>query len=167
MEHLPRDDDAGRLGAGAASATDLDRAVTDRLARSELRYTRGRRAIVAALRTAGGPVTLPDLLDLAPTVTQSSAYRNLALMEEADVVRRVVHGADHSHFELAEDLTEHHHHMICESCGAVQDFTLDPSVELALDAAFERIARKSGATASSHLIDLFVQCDDCAVVPAS
>lgn len=113
-----------------------------------------------------GPVTLPGLLERAPTVTQSSAYRNLALMEETGVVRRVVHGADHSYFELAEDLTEHHHHMICESCGSVQDFTLDPSVELALDAAFERIASRSGAIASSHLIDLFVQCDECVVVAA-
>lgn len=150
-----------------APTTELDRAVIDRLARLDLRYTNGRQAIVAALRTVNGPVTLPDLLSLAPSLPQSSAYRNLALMEEAGVVRRVVHRADHAYFELAEELTEHHHHMICESCGSVQDFTLDTDVEKALDVAFRRIAKKSGVTASSHLIDLFVTCGDCDVAPPS
>ncbi|WP_051062477.1 Fur family transcriptional regulator [Ilumatobacter nonamiensis] len=144
-----------------AATTELDRVVTDRLERHELRYTSGRRAIVAALRAADGPITLPDLLDLAPTLPQSSAYRNLALMEEAGVVRRVVHRADYAHFELAEELTEHHHHMICESCGSVQDFTLPAKVERTLDAAFREIAEQAGATETSHLIDLFVVCGDC------
>jgi Fur family transcriptional regulator, ferric uptake regulator len=141
--------------------TELDRAVTDRLALHEMRYTTGRRAIVSALRTVDGPVTLPELLALAGQLPQSSAYRNLALMEEAGVVRRLTHGADHAYFELAEELTEHHHHLICKSCGTVDDFTLDDDLEMRLDAAFEQIARTAGARPSSHLIDVFVVCANC------
>lgn len=126
-----------------------------------MRYTTGRRAIVAALRAIGGPVTLPELLAYSGEITQSSAYRNLALMQEAGVIRRLVHGADHAHFELAEELTEHHHHLICENCGTVEDFTLDDDLERLLDAAFGRVAIAAAATPSSHLIDVFVVCADC------
>ncbi|WP_420450285.1 Fur family transcriptional regulator [Ilumatobacter sp.] len=141
--------------------TELDRAVSDRLAQHELRYTSGRRAIVAALRQIGGPVTLPELLEFAGEVPQSSAYRNLALMESAGVVRRLVHGADHAYYELAEELTGHHHHLICESCGSVDDFTLDDDLEVRLEHAFDRATRAAGARSMGHLIDVFVVCADC------
>ena len=124
--------------------TELDRAVDQRLAEHDLRYTSGRRQIVSSLRAAGGPVTLPELLAMASDLAQSSAYRNLSLLEEAGVVRRLVHGGDHAHYELAEELTEHHHHMICEHCGQVFDFTLPSPVERTLDATFAEIAEAEG-----------------------
>lgn len=126
-----------------------------------MRYTTGRRAIVSALRAVGGPVTLPELLAFSGRVPQSSAYRNLALMEEAGVVRRLVHGADHAYYELAEELTEHHHHLICKTCGTVEDFTLDDDLERRLDAAFDGIASAAGAQPRNHLIDVFVVCASC------
>ena len=141
--------------------TELDRAVADRLATHDLRYTSGRKMIVAVLRAAAGPVTLPELLALAGDVPQSSAYRNLSVMEAAGIVRRLVHGGDHAHFELAEELTEHHHHLICETCGSVQDFTLDAQLEAALDETFTKIARAAGATVTGHTVDLFGTCRDC------
>lgn len=149
-----------------APTTELDRLVADRLAEHEMRYTTGRRAIVTALRAIGAPVTLPNLLSYSGEITQSSAYRNLSLMEEAGVVRRLVHGADHAFFELAEELTEHHHHLICQKCGSVEDFTLDQELEQLLDAAFDRVARAAAATPSSHLIDVFVVCSDCTAAAA-
>lgn len=146
--------------------TELDRAVTERLTTHDLRYTSGRRMIVSVLRAANGPITLPELLELAGDVPQSSAYRNLSVMEDAGIVRRLVHGGDHAHFELAEELTEHHHHLICESCGSVQDFTLDADVEATLDETFERIAAAAGATVTGHTVDLFVSCRDCSAGPS-
>ena len=144
-----------------AMMTDIDRAVNERLAESDLRYTSGRKAIVTGLRLADRPVTLPELLDLAPALTQSSAYRNLSLMEEAGVIRRLLHGGDHAHFELAEELTEHHHHLICESCGLVRDITLDAGLEQTLDRAFARIADAEGFVPRHHAIDVYGRCAGC------
>jgi Fe2+ or Zn2+ uptake regulation protein len=141
--------------------TDLDRVVAQRLGDRELRYTAVRRAIVSGLRQADGPVTLPELLSLVPDLAQSSAYRNLALMEEAGVVRRLVHSTDHARYELAEALTEHHHHLICERCGSVRDVTLDASLERALDRTFAAMAEREGFTVGHHAIDVFGLCDDC------
>jgi Fur family ferric uptake transcriptional regulator len=144
-----------------AVPTELDRAVTERLAERDLRYTTGRRQIVRGLRSAGGPVTLPELLQISSELTQSSAYRNLSLMEEAGVVRRLVHRGDHAHYELAEELTEHHHHLICESCGLVLDFTLESTIEHTLDAAFGEVAESQGFQPSHHVIDVYGRCTRC------
>lgn len=143
------------------AVTELERAVNDRLVVHDLRLTAGRRAIVEGLRAAGRPITLPELLDSAPALAQSSAYRNLSLLESAGVVRRLNHDSEHAHFELDESLTEHHHHLICEACGTVRDITLDSGVEHALDAQFETVARAEGFTQTHHTVDVYGLCANC------
>lgn len=145
----------------ASVDAEIHRTIRDVLDANDQRYTAGRRAVVDALAAADGPLTLPELIDLAPTLAQSSAYRNLAVMEEVGVVRRVVHGTDHARYELAEDLTEHHHHLICESCGTVRDVTLPSDLERRLDAAFDELARAEGFTPTGHAIDVYGRCADC------
>lgn len=140
---------------------ELHRTVSDRLARREQRYTSGRRTIVEALTAAQAPVTLPALLAATPSLAQSSAYRNLAILEEAGVVRRLVHGGEHAHYELAEDLLGHHHHLICTECGSVRDVTLDTRLERTLDAAFERVADVEGFRPERHAIDIYGACAAC------
>jgi Fe2+ or Zn2+ uptake regulation protein len=144
-----------------APHTELHRTIRDRLDQSEQRYTTGRRSVVDALANSVGPLTLPELIDCAPGLAQSSAYRNLAVLEEAGVVRRLVHGADHARWELAEDLTEHHHHLICEECGLVRDVTLTSDLEHRLDAAFATLSKGEGFVATHHTIDLYGRCADC------
>lgn len=139
-----------------------DAEIIERLDEHELRYTTGRRTIVRGLRAATGPVTLPELLALVPELPQSSAYRNLALLEEAGVVRRLVHGNDHARYELSESLTEHHHHLICEECGTVRDITFAADLEQTIDRRFEQLATAEGFTLRDHSIDLYGRCPACA-----
>jgi Fur family transcriptional regulator, ferric uptake regulator len=153
---------SGKLGTTMAATSELDRVVTERLAKHDLRYTTGRRQIVSGLRRAGGPVTLPELLRIQSDLAQSSAYRNLSLMEDAGVVRRLVHRGDYAHYELAEELTEHHHHLICESCGLVLDVTFSAATERNLDEAFESIAEAQGFVPRNHVIDVYGHCTRCA-----
>lgn len=142
---------------------ELHRSVALRLADHDHQYTANRRAIVTGLVGAGSPITLPDLLAADESLAQSSAYRSLSVLVEVGVVRRLVHGGDHAHFELAEHLTEHHHHLICESCGVVVDVTLPSKVESAMDRTFHEVAGASGFTASHHAVDIYGTCPDCAV----
>jgi len=145
----------------AGPHTELHRTVRDRLDTNDQRYTTGRRAVVDALAGSTGPLTLPELIDRAPELAQSSAYRNLAVLEDVGVVRRLVHGSDHARYELAEDLTEHHHHLICEQCGLVRDVTLTPDLEGRLDVAFEALSAAEGFVATHHTIDLYGLCAEC------
>ena len=152
----------GRASGAAAAAAELHRTVTERLANRDQRFTQGRRTIVDALTTAHAPLTLPELLAVAPSLALSSTYRNLSILEEAGVVRRLVHGGEHAHYELAEDLTGHHHHLICTTCGSVRDVTLDTKLERSLDSAFDRVAGGAGFRADRHAIDIYGACADCA-----
>ena len=144
-------------------SAELHRAAAARLAEHEQQYTRNRRALVDVLASAGAPVTLPELLDHDASLAQSSAYRNLGVLIEAGVVRRLLHGGDHARYELAEHLTEHHHHLICETCGTVVDVTLPARLESSLDRAFDEVATASGFAASHHAIDVYGTCADCRV----
>jgi Fe2+ or Zn2+ uptake regulation protein len=140
---------------------ELHGSVDARLAAQGQRYTRNRRALVDLLVGAGNPVSLPELLERDRSLSQSSTYRNLAVLEEAGAVRRLVTGAEHARFELAEDLTEHHHHMVCDECGSVADFSLPDELEATLDAALAAAARRTGFTARHHSLDLVGRCASC------
>ena len=80
-----------------------------------------------------GPLTIPEILRMRPGLPQSSAYRNLAVLERSGVVRRIITSDEWARYELAEPLAEHHHHLICASCGAVVDFTVSSQLERSLD----------------------------------
>lgn len=132
-----------------------------RLRTTGQRYTARRRALVDVLDHAEGPLTIPQILEVDRGLAQSSAYRNLAVLEQANVVHRIVTNDDFARYELAEDLTEHHHHLICRSCGSVADFTLDPAVERDLDRVLAEVAAAQVFSADHHRLDLVGTCADC------
>jgi Fe2+ or Zn2+ uptake regulation protein len=141
---------------------DVHRLAEGRLRTDDQRYTRNRRTLVEALDQAGGPLSLPQLLQRHRQLAQSSAYRNLAILETSGIVHRIVTSDGFARFELAQDLTEHHHHhRVCSACGSVEDFTLPAALEVSLERALQRVATRSGFRASSHQLDLIGVCTAC------
>jgi Fur family transcriptional regulator, ferric uptake regulator len=124
-------------------------------------YTSGRRELVELLVSLGRPVTTYELLDAKPKLTQSSVYRNLAILEEVGIVQRVVSSDDRARFELAEDLIGHHHHLICVSCGRVDDFVVPARTERTLESALERAVGDTGFVAAAHRLDVIGTCAAC------
>jgi Fe2+ or Zn2+ uptake regulation protein len=144
-------------------AVDLHTSVAERLGDVGQRYTRGRRALVTVLEEATRPLTIQEILGRDRGLAQSSAYRNLVLLEQSEVVHRVVGTDEFARYELAEHLTDHHHHhLICTQCGQVADFTVSPEVEEALGRALSRAAEDAGFTTAAHRLDLVGQCRRCA-----
>jgi Fe2+ or Zn2+ uptake regulation protein len=143
------------------SAGDLHGVIEQRLRSADQRYTAGRRAIVGLLASAGHPVSIGDIADQLPGLPRSSAYRHLTDLESAGLVRRVAAGDEFARFELAEDLTEHHHHLLCTSCGKVTDVTLPPRFEHDMTAAISQLARAEGFQPRSHRLDILGTCADC------
>lgn len=143
---------------------DLDEVHTtaaQRLRGAGLRYTASRRALVAVLAGSERPLTIPEILERDRSLAQSSAYRNLGELIAADVVHRIVAGDEFSHFELDEDLTSHHHHLVCTRCGRVDDVTLDDRVEEVLARALDDAASAHGYRAEHHRVDLLGVCGTC------
>jgi len=142
-------------------AEDVHAVAARRLRRVEQRYTPGRRALVDALIAAGRPVTIGELGAARPHLPQSTTYRNLGVLEQAGVVRRVVGTDEFSRYELAEELTGHHHHLVCVSCGAVEDFEPPSRLERSLDAVIDSVAEDTDFRAESHRLDLLGTCATC------
>lgn len=142
-------------------AAELHDTVDRRLRAVGQRYTQQRRTLVEALHREGKPSSITDLLAHVH-LPQSSIYRNLTVLEQAGAVRRVVTEEDFARYELAEDLTEHHHHLICSSCGRVDDVTIPASLEADVDRTLERVARRTGFASISHRLDVIGTCSDCA-----
>lgn len=143
-------------------SVDLHATATSRLRADGQRYTTQRRDLIDLLSELGQPLTIPQLLEQRPGLAQSSVYRNLAVLERAGVVHRI-HGTDEfARYELAEDLTEHHHHLLCTACGGVADFTVPDTVEHELELALSKVARRTGFQVRHHRLDLVGTCTDCA-----
>jgi len=140
----------------------LHREATHRLASLDQRYTSSRRALVEAIACAGRPMTMPEILGAATGVPQSSAYRNLTVLCEAGVARRLAGSDDVGRFELAEDLSgHHHHHLVCSKCGTVTDVPASARLERALDEAARLAAEETGFEVTDHRIDLEGICPSC------
>jgi len=142
-------------------AADLHAVAADRLRRDGQRYTTSRRMLVEVLDEADRPLTIPEVLGRRDGMPQSSAYRNLAVLERAGVVERVVTTDEFARYELAEDLAGHHHHLICTGCGSVVDVTVGARLERLIDQAVTRIATDTGYRIDDHRLDLIGRCAAC------
>ena len=140
---------------------DIHNLVEARLRKVDLRYTAGRRAIVSVLGGTEGPMSITDISERLPSLPRSSAYRHLVDLQTAGVVRRIAANDEFARFELAEDLTEHHHHFLCTDCGKVIDVTPSSSFERTIDRHVEEIAAAAGFQPLGHRIDVVGLCSAC------
>lgn len=148
------------MASGTSDAA-IDAAIEQRLRAADQRYTAARKRLVAALVASGQPMTLPELVAADRSLAQSSAYRNLAVLEQVGAVSRIVTRGDHARYELAEDLTGHHHHLVCSSCGEVADFALAAELEEELERVLASAARKARYAVEHHRLDLVGKCSSC------
>lgn len=146
------------------SSTEVHDASLQRLRQADHRYTSNRRRIVQALHESTDPQTIADLLDATRDLAQSSAYRNLGVLETAGVVHRIVTTDDHARFELTEDITgAHHHHLVCTDCGDVLDIGLSDALEQRIHDELTAAAESLGFIGAHHRIDLIGSCSACSI----
>lgn len=143
------------------TGNDVHAEAARRLAGIGQRLTTGRRAVLDAIARARAPVSVGGLVGMAPGLAQSSVYRNVHVLVEAGVVTRLPGPAGEYRFELAEPLVAHHHHLVCRSCGRLEDCVLDPPAEDAIDRAARATARQHGFAVDEHRIDLVGLCAHC------
>jgi Fur family ferric uptake transcriptional regulator len=123
-------------------------AVVGRIRGRGYKATPQRLAVLGALAAARHQ-SLGEIRARCPDVGLVTVYRTLDLLSEIGSVRRLDLG-DGPRYELAED---HHHHLICESCGGVSEFERCP-----LD-----LRRLKGVDfeVNSHTLEIYGRCADC------
>jgi Fur family transcriptional regulator, ferric uptake regulator len=130
------------------------------LERSGHRASAPRAAVVAALSDTGCGASARELADQLDArghrVGLASVYRALELLEELGLVQRVdvVEGA--TRYEASLPDGEHHHHLVCQSCGQVSAFE-DPGLERAIG----RLARRVDFQIDAHDVTLRGECPAC------
>ena len=83
----------------------------------------------------------------------SVAERRLRLIDQAN--------DEFTRYELAEDLTEHHHHLLCVHCGKVIDVTLPADLEQQVANAIATLTDAEGFQVHSHRLDVLGLCKAC------
>ena len=145
------------------TSSNVDSQIRGRLAEAGVRYTDGRRQVIAALVDADGPRSAAELhRQIAAVVPISSLYRSLAVMAEAEVLAQH-HGAKGvTRYELAEWLAGHHHHLVCVECGTVDDIELPPRLESTLHDLVNAVADSGDFAAAGHALEVVGRCKACA-----
>jgi Fur family ferric uptake transcriptional regulator len=119
------------------------------------RTTRQRTAVLAALRRAAEPMSAQDLhAELGRTVGLATVYRTLQGLADAgqvDVFRR---DSGEALFRLCNPV--HHHHLVCQRCGRVEEID---ACEVEPWAA--RVGRRRGFSVTGHQADVFGVCASC------
>ncbi|HEX2738902.1 MAG TPA: Fur family transcriptional regulator [Rubrobacter sp.] len=95
---------------------------------------------------------LEGIMARCPEVGMVTVYRTLDLFGELGLVRRLDLG-DGARYELADD---HHHHLICEECGTVDEFEQCP-----LD--LRRLPPQLGSDfeVRAHSVEVYGRCSAC------
>lgn len=94
----------------------------DTIRRAGLRATEPRRAVLEVLREHAhvrADDVLSRVLPAVPGTSLQSVYNVLGDFADAGLVRRIEPAGHPMLFELRVD--DNHHHLICTSCGAVED----------------------------------------------
>ena len=140
----------------------VDRQIERRLADAEVRYTKGRRVVIRAIADADGPRSAAELSKvIGESVPLSSLYRSLAVLEEAGVLAPHFSSPGLTRYELAEWLSGHHHHLVCISCGSVQDIEISDDVEARLRGIITEIADAASFKELNHVLEIEGHCTGC------
>jgi Fur family ferric uptake transcriptional regulator len=83
----------------------------------------------------------------------ATVYRTLQALADAGAVDSFVRDGELA-YRLCGD--RHHHHLVCESCGGVQEVEAEQ-----VESWIRTIARRRGFTVTGHTVDVYGACRDC------
>jgi Fe2+ or Zn2+ uptake regulation protein len=123
-----------------------------------LKATPQRVQVLGLLAKAKKPVSIAELQKKAGEDFDSvTLYRSLETLVQNSLARPVDLRHGHTDYELAQG-REHHHHIVCEKCGTIEDFAWcpDPGLE-------KKILKNTNfAKLSDHSLEFFGLCKKCA-----
>lgn len=125
-----------------------------------LRSTAQRRLIIDTFFGGSSHMTIEDLLaevrTQEPSIGYATVYRTLKLLAECGVASERHFGDGPSRYELADEASAHHDHLICTSCRSIIEFE-EPRIEAIQD----EIATRYGFEIHSHKHEMYGICATC------
>ena len=140
--------------------TDWTSQTLEELQRAGYRSGGARRSVIQLLGRQECCLTAQEIFDglreEGRGVGIASVYRILDLLADQGFVQRVEIGDAITRFEPAYAGGDHHHHLVCNSCGKVEAFE-----DEGLEHALRQVERKTGYTTAGHDVLLRGDCQDC------
>jgi Fur family ferric uptake transcriptional regulator len=148
----------------AADVDSLRVALPRQLARRGLRLTGPRRAVLDALAGSRVPLTVAEIhARLGPRRANIvSVYRALHLLVRLGLARATDETREGWRYELHEQFTGHHHHLICQGCGRIEDLHGCVLADQVLEALARSLRRSRQFQLTEHELRLFGLCRACA-----
>jgi Fur family ferric uptake transcriptional regulator len=132
----------------------------DVLAEEGHRASGPRQEVIEAVASLGCSVTAREISELlrerGSGVGLASIYRALDLLERLGLIKRFDVGEGVARYEPAHPSGEHHHHVVCDTCGKVEPFE-----DGALERAIHRLSDKVNFEVAAHDVTLHGQCPAC------
>src|SRR5690242_8700579 len=123
-----------------ATSTEAKARIAAHLARSGLKRSKVRDAVVDAFLASSGHVSVEELTELvrrrSPAVGYTTVYRTMKLLSDCGIAAPHNFGDGQTRYEQAVARV-HHDHLICTDCGAILEFE-DPAIEELQDAVARR-----------------------------
>jgi Fur family transcriptional regulator, ferric uptake regulator len=123
-----------------------------------LRLTQPRLAVLRVLAATTAHLKVAELhrraMQIAPRIGLASVYRTMDLLARLRLVKHV--HMDHRHRHYAPVTDSHCHHLVCNTCGRVVEFS-----DCGADGLTRVLARRTRFRIEGHCMDFFGQCPLC------
>jgi Fur family ferric uptake transcriptional regulator len=95
------------------------------------------------------------LKERTPGIGFATVYRTLKLFAESGIAREIRFGDGQTRYEHLH-AGEHHDHLVCTKCGAIEEFENEKIEKLQAE-----VARNHGFTIVNHKLELYGICKNC------
>jgi Fur family ferric uptake transcriptional regulator len=132
------------------------------------RWTVARQAVLDVFLKIRGHLSAEDVYlavrRMLPGIGMATVYRNLEFLTRQGFLKRYQFGESRSRYELNDDKSDHHHHIICTKCGKINDYSEFIEREMMLMKDLEKkLLRKYNYKISSHQLHFYGLCDKCQI----
>jgi Fe2+ or Zn2+ uptake regulation protein len=122
-----------------------------------LKCTSSREMILEIFSGNKRPIRAEDSYNkLKNKIDEATIYRTISSFKKVGLIRRVNLRRESVYFELNND---HHHHIVCEKCGEIEDFKENSEIEKILGRIVEKSSRFK--IINEHSLELFGVCSKC------
>ena len=128
--------------------------IVQRLGLRGHRVTGSRRRVLEALLAAPAHFTVDDVLQRADGVGRATVFRTMKLLQDLNVVCRVLMENGSLHYRLSA--RGHHHHLVCRSCGTVADFS-----NCDVSSIIAQLAESTDYQIEGHWLEVYGRCSSC------
>lgn len=118
------------------------------------RMTKPRKHVLEILMKSRLPITAQEIHSKIKTIDLVSVYRTIELLLKTGVVKELLFGDGKKRYEIVNG-NDHHHHLICENCGDIED------IKMKEEDLLKNVKNKSKFLIKEHKLEFFGLCSDC------